>query len=264
MRPSTFNNARRAVPRPAAGPLGDPGREWSPDRLLLPEQHRPGTGRPSGRSRRDAEAIVAIEDARYYQHGALDFRGTVRALIVNELHNPAQGGSTIAQQYVKNALILTATTPQQRAGRHQGHAERKIRELRIAIKVEHELTKNQLLAAYLNAAYFDNHAIGVQAGGGALLPHHRRRLTLPQAALLAGMVENPTYYNPLAFPGNALNRRNEVLRRWRSRATSRRPRRRPPARARSACTRHYHDAAERLHQPVRQERRVLLRLRARR
>ncbi|MGD0687362.1 MAG: biosynthetic peptidoglycan transglycosylase, partial [Streptosporangiaceae bacterium] len=108
------------------------------------------------------QAIVAIEDARYYQHGALDFRGTLRALVNNVEHNPVQGGSTLAQQYVKNALILTATTSAQKADAIQDTTARKIRELRIAIKVEHELTKDQLLAAYLNAAYFNNHAIGVE------------------------------------------------------------------------------------------------------
>jgi membrane peptidoglycan carboxypeptidase len=157
------------------------------------------------------EAIVAIEDARFYQHGALDFKGTVRALINNLQHNPVQGGSTIAQQYVKNALILTASTKQQKLAAVQDTTSRKIRELRIAIKVEHELTKNQLLAAYLNAAYFANQAIGVELAAQRYFHTTAKRLTLTQAALLAGMVENPAQYNPFQFPGNALSRRNEVL-----------------------------------------------------
>jgi membrane peptidoglycan carboxypeptidase len=158
------------------------------------------------------EAIVAIEDARFYQHGALDFKGTVRALITDYLeHNPTQGGSTIAQQYVKNALILTARTKQQRLDAIKDTPGRKLRELRIAIKVEHELTKNQLLAAYLNAAYFNNHAYGVQLAAQRYFHTTAKRLTLTQAALLAGLVENPSKYDPFAFPQNAISRRNEVL-----------------------------------------------------
>ena len=157
------------------------------------------------------QAIVAIEDARYYQHGALDFKGTLRALVNNVEHNPVQGGSTLAQQYVKNALILTATTSAQKADAIQDTTARKIRELRIAIKVEHELTKDQLLAAYLNAAYFNNHAIGVELAAERYFSTTASRLTLTQAALLAGMVENPAQYNPLAFPRNARTRRNMVL-----------------------------------------------------
>ena len=156
-------------------------------------------------------AIVAIEDARFYEHGALDFKGTVRALVNNLEHNPVQGGSSIAQQYVKNALILTSTTKAGKLAAQQDTTARKIRELRIAIKVEHELTKNQLLAAYLNAAYFNNHAIGIQLAAERYFHTTARKLTLPEAALLAGMVENPSQYNPLQFPGNAISRRNEVL-----------------------------------------------------
>src|SRR5260370_39004879 len=93
----------------------------------------------------------------------------------------------------------------------QDTTARKIRELRIAIKVEHELTKNQLVAAYLNAAYFSNHAIGVQLAAERYFHTTASRLTLTQAALLAGLVENPSLYNPFQFPGNAISRRNEVL-----------------------------------------------------
>jgi membrane peptidoglycan carboxypeptidase len=157
------------------------------------------------------EGIVAIEDARFYQHGALDFKGTVRALLNNLQHKPTQGGSTIAQQYVKNALILTARTKQEQRAAILDTPARKIRELRIAIRVEHELTKNQLLAAYLNAAYFGNHAIGVQLAAQRYFHTTASKLTLTQAALLAGLVENPSKYDPFQFPGNALSRRNEVL-----------------------------------------------------
>ena len=107
-------------------------------------------------------AIIAIEDSRYYQHGAIDFRGTVRALINDLEHKPVQGGSTIAQQYVKNVLILTAKNPAQAEGATKETISRKIHELRLAIAVEHKMSRNQILAGYLNDAYFGNLAVGVQ------------------------------------------------------------------------------------------------------
>ena len=117
------------------------------------------------------EAIVAIEDYRFYQHGAFDLHGTLRALFNDLSGQPTQGGSTLAQQYVKNACILTARNRRQRGSCTAfEHRSRKIRELRIAANVEHEMTKNQLLAAYLNVAYFDNQAYGVQVAARALLP----------------------------------------------------------------------------------------------
>ena len=157
------------------------------------------------------QAIVAIEDARFYDHGAFDVRGTVRAL-VNDLQNTAvQGGSTLAQQYVKNALILTASTPQEKQAAQAETPERKIRELRMAAIVEHELTKNELLAAYLNAAFFENQAVGIDVAAERYFDTTAARLTLPESAMLAGMVEFPTFYNPVINPKNALTRRNKVL-----------------------------------------------------
>ena len=157
------------------------------------------------------DAIVAIEDSRFYQHGALDFRGTLRAIVNDAEHRPTQGGSSIAQQYVKNALILTATNETEKADATQDSGLRKIRELRIAINVEHEMTKNQLLAAYLNAISFNNNAVGIQVAAERYFRTTAKRLTLTEAAMLAGMVEDPTKYNPFVHPVNALNRRNTVL-----------------------------------------------------
>jgi membrane peptidoglycan carboxypeptidase len=156
-------------------------------------------------------AIVAIEDARFYQHGALDPRGTARALINNLAHHPVQGGSTLAQQYVKNALILTALTPKAKAAAAADNAVRKIRELRIAANVEHEMTKHQLLAAYLSVAYFENGAYGIQVAAERYFSVPARRLYLTQAALLAGLVENPVAYDPFLYPKSALARRNTVI-----------------------------------------------------
>jgi membrane peptidoglycan carboxypeptidase len=157
------------------------------------------------------EAIVAIEDSRYYLHGAFDLRATIRALVNNLGGHSTQGGSTLAQQYVKNALILTATTKQEQAAAVADTTSRKIRELRMAADVEHEMTKDQLLAAYLNAAFFNNNAYGIQVAAERYFRTSALRLTLPQAALLAGLVENPAKYDPFTNSSGALTRRNVVL-----------------------------------------------------
>jgi membrane peptidoglycan carboxypeptidase len=157
-------------------------------------------------------AIVAIEDSRFYAHGAFDLRGTARAL-ANDLSTSAnpQGGSTLAQEYVKNALILTATSKQQQDDASEDTVARKIRELRMAAVVEHEMTKQELLAAYLNAAYYDESAYGIQVAAERYFSTSAADLTLPEAALLAGLVRNPTAYNPVYNPGPAADRRNTVL-----------------------------------------------------
>jgi membrane peptidoglycan carboxypeptidase len=156
-------------------------------------------------------AIVAIEDDRFFLHGAFDLRGTARALFNNLGGHAQQGGSTLAQQYVKNALILTATTKQQQQAAVEDTTARKIRELRMAADVEHEMTKDQLLAAYLNVAFFDNNAYGIQVAAERYFSTTAAKLNLRQAALLAGLVENPSSYDPLSDPKDALSRRNTVL-----------------------------------------------------
>jgi membrane peptidoglycan carboxypeptidase len=157
------------------------------------------------------DAIVSIEDDRYFEHGAFDLRGTIRALFNNLGGHSTQGGSTLAQQYVKNALILTATTKQQQQAAVEDTTSRKIRELRMAADVEHEMTKDQLLAAYLNVAFFDHEAYGIQVAAERYFSTTAAKLTLRQAALLAGLVENPSAYDPISDPKAALDRRNVVL-----------------------------------------------------
>ncbi len=157
------------------------------------------------------EAIVAIEDSRYYQHGALDIRGTLRAMTTDLAGGQVQGGSTLAQQYVKNALLLTAADSAEQRAAVADSAARKIRELRIAVNVEHELTPDQLLAAYLNVAYFENEAYGVEVAAARYFGVSAAQLSLPQAALLAGLVQNPSRFDPLVYPAAAIARRNVVL-----------------------------------------------------
>jgi membrane peptidoglycan carboxypeptidase len=161
------------------------------------------------------KSIVAIEDSRFYQHGAIDIRGTVRAIVNDIEHKTVQGGSTLTQQYVKNALILTAPNAQQAQSAYAPTLSRKIKELRLAIDVEKKMSKDQIVAGYLNAAFFGtsygNQAVGVGAAAERYFDTTAAKLTLPQAAMLAGMVENPDHDNPVTEPQNALKRRNVVL-----------------------------------------------------
>ena len=156
-------------------------------------------------------AIVSIEDARFYSHGAFDLHGTVRALISTLSGSQVQGGSTLAQQYVKNACILMATSSTRAAECAAETVARKVRELRIAANVLQHMTRQQLLAAYLNAAYFENHAYGIQVASQFYFSTSARNLSLTQAAMLAGLVENPVAYDPLLHPVAARDRRNVVL-----------------------------------------------------
>jgi membrane peptidoglycan carboxypeptidase len=161
------------------------------------------------------KAIVAIEDSRFYQHGAIDIRGTVRALVNDLEHKQVQGGSTLTQQYVKNALILTAPNTKMAEQATSETLSRKLKELRLAIGVERKLTKDQILAGYLNAAFFGtfygNQAVGVGAAAERYFDTTAAKLTLPEAAMLAGMVENPSLDNPVTDPAAAIKRRNVVL-----------------------------------------------------
>jgi membrane peptidoglycan carboxypeptidase len=162
-------------------------------------------------------AIVAIEDDTFYTQGALDPRGTLRALVSTGSGSQLQGASTLAQQYVKNVKVLqggltaagTPTVAAQQAA--APNLQRKIQQLRLAAAVEHELTPDQLLTSYLNVAYFDNNAYGIEVAAETYFSKKASKLTLPEAALLAGIVQSPTAYDPMAHPAAALKRRSEVL-----------------------------------------------------
>jgi membrane peptidoglycan carboxypeptidase len=122
-----------------------------------------------------------------------------------------QGGSDLAQQYVKNACILTAKNAAAAQLCTAFSPARKIRELRIAANVARRMTKPQLLTAYLNVAYFDNNAYGIKIASEIYFSEPPSKLTLTQAALLAGIVESPTAYNPFSHPQAALYRRAQVI-----------------------------------------------------
>jgi membrane peptidoglycan carboxypeptidase len=157
-------------------------------------------------------AIVAIEDDRYWQHGALDVKGTVRALVNDLEHKPVQGGSTLEQQYVKNVLVLQALDdPAAQQAATAQTLSRKIDQLRMAVQIAHSMSKQDILAGYLNDAYFGNGAYGVEAAAETYFHTSAAKLNMPQAATLAGIVENPTEYDPAVNPAASLERRNTVL-----------------------------------------------------
>jgi membrane peptidoglycan carboxypeptidase len=163
-------------------------------------------------SRIMVKSIVSIEDYRFYQHGALDLKGTLRALITNQASGGVvQGGSSITQQMVKLTLVQQANTKAERAAATDDSYARKIRELRYAIAFEQHYSKDWILERYLNLAYFGDGAFGIQAAARHYFNVNAKDLDLRQSALLAGLVRNPTGYDPTNNQDAAVNRRNTVL-----------------------------------------------------
>jgi len=164
------------------------------------------------------QAVVAIEDSRFYKHGGIDLRGTVRAFVNNQSGEDTQGGSTLTQQYVKQVLLERAQNLQDKTERaaaikaatEQSYS-RKLRELRYAVALEEKYSKEQILERYLNIAYFGSGAYGVEAASKLYFSKSASALTLPEAALLAGIVQQPSAYDPIRNPDAALTRRNIVL-----------------------------------------------------
>jgi penicillin-binding protein 1A len=169
-------------------------------------------------------AVIAIEDRRYYQHGGVDYKGVARALLQDVLNQrAAQGGSTITQQFVKNALSA------------QGNRSvfQKLREAALAYHLERKWTKQKILTQYLNTVYFGNGAYGVESAARTYFgpdpslaaqtgqdpnadrkgPPQAADVTPAQAALLAGVIASPSAYDPTQHPRHARARRDEVLKR---------------------------------------------------
>ena len=163
-------------------------------------------------SRTMVKAMVAIEDYRFYQHGALDVRGTIRALVTNSVSDSVQqGGSSITQQLVKLSLLNAADTPaEQQAATEQTYA-RKLRELRYAVAGEQKYSKDEILERYLNTAYFGDGAYGIQAAAQHFFDVNASELNLKQSAMLAGLVQSPGVYDPSSSPQRARERRDIVL-----------------------------------------------------
>ena len=160
------------------------------------------------------QALVDIEDSRFYQHNGLDVQGTARALAANVAAGSVQeGGSTLTQQLVKQTLLQTAETPEEAAAATQESLGRKLKEARLALALEETYSKDEILTRYLNIVYFGHGAYGIQAAAQTYFSVNAIDLTLPQASVLAGLVQSPANDDPLANPEAATTRRNQVLQR---------------------------------------------------
>jgi penicillin-binding protein 1A len=149
------------------------------------------------------DAVVAIEDRRFWTHRGVDVRAILRAARANAAEGEiVQGGSTITQQYVKNTITGTERT-----------VDRKLREAFLALQVEKEMSKEEILGAYLNTVYFGQGAYGLRSAAKELFRKRVIDLTLAESALLAGMIASPGSYDPVDNPEAALARRNLVLER---------------------------------------------------
>ncbi|HEV2590411.1 MAG TPA: PBP1A family penicillin-binding protein [Gaiellaceae bacterium] len=147
------------------------------------------------------KATVAIEDRRFYQHGGVDYLGIARAAWADVTAGKVlQGGSTITQQLVRNLY-----TGQERT------FNRKIKEACLAIKLANKWSKQKILNEYVNTVYYGNHAYGIEAAAQTYFSERASQLSIVQAALLAGLPQAPSIYDPIHNPTAAMARRNEVL-----------------------------------------------------
>src|SRR5436305_11740211 len=148
------------------------------------------------------QATVAVEDKRFYQHHGVDLRGIGRAIWADiTSQHVVQGGSTITQQFVKNSCVTSKRT-----------ISRKLKEAALAWQLEQQWSKQRILTAYLNTIYFGNGAYGIQRAAQTYFNTSAKKLTLAQAALLAGLPADPSGYDPATNPALARARRAEVLR----------------------------------------------------
>jgi membrane peptidoglycan carboxypeptidase len=161
-------------------------------------------------------SIIAIEDSRFRDHGGVDPIGLVRAAVSDYLGSGSQvqGASTLTQQYIKNLYVEQAARRGDKAAVQAATAKdasRKILEIRAAIDLEKTMSKDQILANYLNIAFFGNQAYGIEAAAERYFSIHASQLSIEQSALLAGVVNAPFTFDPINKKKNALERRNIVL-----------------------------------------------------
>ncbi|MFD0361899.1 penicillin-binding protein [Nocardia sp. GCM10030253] len=158
-------------------------------------------------------AIVSIEDRRFAEHAGVDWQGTMRAFLTNTTSGEVQqGASTLDQQYVKNfQLLVVAKTDAERRAAIETSPARKIREIRMALTLDSELTKDEILTRYLNLVPFGNASYGIQDAAQTYFGIDAADLNVPQSAMLAGMVQSSSKLNPYTNPEGVKARRNTVL-----------------------------------------------------
>src|SRR5205809_4064990 len=146
-------------------------------------------------------AVLAREDARFFQRGGIDWRGILRALIRDVLSGSAkEGASSITQQLARNSLPLGGRT-----------ISRKLLEAMVALRIERQFTKQQILELYINRIYFGTGCYGVETASQAYFGKSASKLNLPEAALLAGLIRSPNRFSPLKNPEGSRIQRNAVL-----------------------------------------------------
>ena len=146
------------------------------------------------------KAFIAIEDNRFYEHGGIDYRGTLRALWSNIRGEEVQGGSTITQQLAKNAFLTQERT-----------ISRKIKEAILAKQLENKYTKDEILDMYLNRIYFGQGAYGIESASLYYFNKHAKDLDLAESAVLAAIPKSPNFYNPFENPKDSAERKGLVL-----------------------------------------------------
>jgi penicillin-binding protein 1A len=146
-------------------------------------------------------AVLAREDSRFYDHKGIDWRGIMRALVRDVLSgSPKEGASSITQQLARNSLPLGGRT-----------LSRKLLEAMVALRIERQFTKQQIIELYVNRIYFGNGCYGVETASQAYFGKSASKLNLPEAALLAGLIRSPNRFSPLRNPEGAKIQRNAVL-----------------------------------------------------
>ncbi|HEY1117176.1 MAG TPA: transglycosylase domain-containing protein [Acidimicrobiales bacterium] len=146
-------------------------------------------------------AVLAVEDSNFWDHKGVNVRATLRALLSNvEAGGTSQGGSTITQQLIKQSVLTSEQT-----------FDRKTREVFLAVRLEEQMSKEEILERYLNTIYLGNHAYGIQAAAETYFGVSAAELDVGQAALLAGMIRDPIDYNPFLYPEIAVERRRIAL-----------------------------------------------------
>src|SRR2546423_4176438 len=146
-------------------------------------------------------AVLAREDARFYEHKGIDWRGILRALVRDVTTRSAkEGASSITQQLARNSLPLGGRT-----------LSRKILEAMVALRIERQFSKQQILELYVNRIYFGNGCYGVETASQAYFGKSASKLNLPEAALLAGLIRGPNRFSPLKNPKGSMIQRNAVL-----------------------------------------------------
>jgi membrane peptidoglycan carboxypeptidase len=157
------------------------------------------------------QALIDTEDRRFYSNNGVDLRGIARAALANGTSGSTQGGSTLTMQYVKELRYFQATTDAQRQAAVQQDLHRKFQDVQCALQVEKTYTKADILDRYFNISFFGENSYGIQTAAETYFGIAASKLSIPQGAMLVGLLQSPTTFDPFADPQAARTRRDQVL-----------------------------------------------------